>query len=425
MAVALALEFVLLLGASRFGDFAIAGNSLKFVALMLPAGAVFVATLGYVRVRRIELSPAAFWTAAAVLRIAMLATVPGDDFWRYVWEGRLQLCGNNPYLLGPAAPELFPLRDAIWHRINHPESAAIYPPAAELVFAGIARFSTSAMAFKLTFVAADLLTAALLVRLCGSFRAAAWYAWNPAVVYAFAGAGHFDSLMLLPMTAAVLALDRATADSARPAEWKPSLVSAVLLGVAIAFKLVPVFLLPAWICALGWRSGVLALTLAIPAALSSIYGGVGTVFRPLLAFADVTRFNDLIWWFVEAITLPNPFQRNWPFTVGLALGVLIVAVRFRRDWRRCALWSFGLALVLSPVLHPWYATWILPLACWRRLVAWSILSISVLAAFLLWEATRWWTAWQPNFLTRALVIVPPLVAWWCEAAMRKSRSAAV
>jgi hypothetical protein len=44
----------------------------------------------------------------------------------------------------------------------------------------------------LLFVAADLLVAGLLARLAG-FQAAAWYAWNPAVIYAFAGGAHYDS----------------------------------------------------------------------------------------------------------------------------------------------------------------------------------------------------------------------------------------
>ena len=89
----------------------------------------------------------------------------------------------------------------------------------------------------------------------------------------------------------------------------------------------------------------------------------------------------------------------------------------------CALWLLGLALVLSPVLHPWYATWILPLAVWRRAHAWTILSITALAALLLWESTPWWTEWQPNLLTRSLVIIPPLIAWLFQSAIRNPQSA--
>jgi hypothetical protein len=53
-------------------------------------------------------------------------------------------------------------------------------------------------------------------------------------------------------------------------------------------------------------------------------------------------------------------------------------------------------------------TWILPLACWRQQHAWTVLSLSVLSAFLLWDSTPVWGAWQPNLLTRSFVILPPL-----------------
>ena len=133
--------------------------------------------------------------------------------------------------------------------------------------------------------------------------------------------------------------------------------------------------------------------------------------QPLLAFADVTRFNDLVWGWIEALTVHNPYGRNWPFTLTLACAVSVIAWKFRADWRRSAFWVLGAALLLSPVLHPWYVIWILPLAVWRGQIAWTILSLSVLTALLLWETTPLWTAWQPNVITRSFVIFPPLAAW--------------
>jgi hypothetical protein len=82
----------------------------------------------------------------------------------------------------------------------------------------------------------------------------------------------------------------------------------------------------------------------------------------------------------------------------------------------------GAALLLSPVVHPWYVTWILPLAVWRGQIAWSILSLSVLTALLLWETTPLWNAWQPNFLTRSLVVVPPLAAWIFQSRVQNRES---
>jgi hypothetical protein len=148
-------------------------------------------------------------------------------------------------------------------------------------------------------------------------------------------------------------------------------------------------------------------------------GGFGS----LRAFSDVARFHDLVWWAVEYGVGANPWQRNWPYLLVLGCAIAIATIRFRADWRRAALWSMGLTLVLSPVLHPWYATWILPLACLQRAHAWSVLAISAMAGFLLWESTTWWNAWEPNWVTRTLVIVPPLIAWLLHARASSTREA--
>ena len=419
--VAIAAEAVLLLAASRFGDFTQRGAVLKFVPLMLAAAVCFAAAVILFAKAKPAREGVVFWSVAVGLRLVMLPCAPADDFWRFGWEGRLQLNGFNPYVLAPNSPELLALRDPTWSRINHPDSAAIYPPAAELFFALIACISTAPLFFKAIFIFADLLTVAILLRLlCGATSAAAWYAWNPAVIYAFAGGAHYDSLMLLFMTAALWALQRAVSANGQQPIWRWSIASCALLGVAIALKMIPVFLVPAWICALRTRMAALIVAAAIPLLLTLPFGGLMTVLEPLEAFTRVTRFNDLVWWAVEALTIPNPYQRNWPFTLVLCIAIVAIAIRFRSNWRRVALWSLGLALVLSPVLHPWYVTWILPVACWCRAHVWSVLSVSTLSALLLWETTALWSAWQPNLLTRSFVILPPaLFLIWSRSRERQ------
>jgi len=423
--LALLGELACLLGALPAGDLSLPGHPARLVGALLGAGACFFVAIHFFPKEHAPRSAALFWIGALAVRAVLLPMTPGDDFWRYLWEGRIQQHGFNPYIESPDSPQLARLRDGGWEKINHPDSAAIYPPATELTFAALARVvpataapRASVLLFKSVFVLADLATIALLLRLIGGagrYRAAACYAWNPAVAYAFAGAGHFDSLMLLTLTFAVWALHRATsADPARPA-WPWALASATGLGLAIAFKLIPVFLLPVWLFALRRRAAALVVSVALPAALTLGYGGPGPVLKPLLAFTEITRFNDLVWGWIEALTVRNPYGRNWPFTLALVLAVLGIAWKFRADWRRSALWVLGAALLLSPVLHPWYVTWILPLAVWRGQTAWTVLSLSALAALLLWETTPLWTAWQPNFLTRSLVVLPPLAAWLVQS----------
>jgi hypothetical protein len=434
VAVLLALlgEIACLLWALPAGDLSVPGHPARLVGGLLGAGVCFLAAVRFFPKGHARGAAALFWLVTVALRVVVLPMEPGDDFWRYLWEGRIQQQGFNPYLESPNSPRLIALRDGGWGKINHPQSAAIYPPATELIFAALARAVPataqspgSVLLFKAVFLLADLATVALLLRLIGGtapHRVAAWYAWNPAVVFACAGAAHFDSLMLLALTAAVLALHRAvSADAARPA-WSWSLASSACLGLAIAIKLVPIFLLPVWLLALRRRAAALLPGIGIPAALTLPYGGPAVVMEPLLAFTRITRFNDLIWGWIEALTVRNPYGRNWPFTLVLVIAVAVIAWKFRADWRRSALWVLGAALLLSPVVHPWYVTWILPLAVWRGQIAWSILSLSVLTALLLWETTPLWNAWQPNFLTRSLVVVPPLAAWIFQSRVQNRES---
>ena len=102
-------------------------------------------------------------------------------------------------------------------------------------------------------------------------------------------------------------------------------------------------------------------------------------------FIYVTRLNDIFWWIIEDTFWPNPHQKNYHYNVIILVAVLVVSLLFVRQWKRGLLWAMGTALVLSPVLHPWYCTWILPFAAWRRGDAWQVLSVTIFAYYLFWD----------------------------------------
>ena len=70
----------------------------------------------------------------------------------------------------------------------------------------------------------------------------------------------------------------------------------------------------------------------------------------------------------------------------------------------------GVALVLSPVLHPWYCTWILPVATWRRVHAWHVLSVTLFAYFLFWNERLFLLPWHAESWQRAIIILPTIGA---------------
>ncbi len=255
---------------------------------------------------------------------------------------------------------------------------------------------------------------AVLIALIGGedrYRRAAWYAWNPLVAYSFAGGAHFDSLMMLPMIAGVLCLTKFEGAKSQRTRWLLAVAAAALFGIAISVKLIPLLLLPAAFFALRKHAPVLAISLAIPLLLATLYGYPAVnVWEPLRRFADITRTNDLFWWVIEDTVWPNPRQRNFQYNYVILALVVIASVALARNWRRGMLWSLGIALVLSPAMHAWYCTWILPLATWRRAYAWHVLSVSLFVYFLFWNERLFALPWRAEPWMRALIIVPPVLA---------------
>ena len=93
---------------------------------------------------------------AAAMRVGPLLAPPflSSDLYRYVWDGRVQRAGINPYRFIPADPALVPLRDrAIYPHVNRRDYApTIYPPAAQLLFRAIAAVEQTPLAVKLAAV---------------------------------------------------------------------------------------------------------------------------------------------------------------------------------------------------------------------------------------------------------------------------------
>jgi len=162
----------------------------------------------------------AILAVAAALRFVLLGHEPifSTDIYRYIWDGRVQAAGINPYLHVPADPALAPLRDAaIFPHINRPDYArTIYPPAAQMFFFAATRLGENATIMRLALVACEVLTIAVVIdllrRLNMPAAAVVAYAWHPLPLWEIGNNGHVDALMVaLLMTAIWLAVRARTA----------------------------------------------------------------------------------------------------------------------------------------------------------------------------------------------------------------------
>ena len=92
------------------------------------------------------------------MRLLLLPGTPiSTDIFRYIWDGRVQAAGINPYLYLPSDAALTGLRDsAIYPYINRADYApTIYPPASQMIFYLVTRISEAPVAMKAAMVALE------------------------------------------------------------------------------------------------------------------------------------------------------------------------------------------------------------------------------------------------------------------------------
>src|SRR5258708_1038582 len=140
----------------------------------------------------------------ALFRLILVPLDPprlSTDIYRYIWDGRVQGAGINPYLHLPVDSQLAGLRDdSIYPNINRKEYAhTIYPPVAQFFFFIVTRMTQSIPGFKGVLVLIDLLTVGLVAATLRAIGQPAErvivYPWHPLPIFEFPVSGHIDPLM--------------------------------------------------------------------------------------------------------------------------------------------------------------------------------------------------------------------------------------
>jgi len=393
-----------------WGDFAMAGTVPWFLA------AAVMMAMGWLLAGRPERMNAGwFWGVAIAARVALLPMAPGDDVWRFLWEGRMQSAGFSPYLHAPDDPYLAPWRDETWALITHREFSSIYPPLAQIAFRMITVMSTSVLALKVVFVAADLVVAHRLAKRFG-YGATLAYAWNPLVIYAAAGGAHYEPLLLLPFTLGWLAWQPGKRHHHGDTSEEPDgLKAGWWLGVAAGFKWVTAPLV-VWCAGARARAGRwteagwLLVAGVLPVGLALLwfnwdFGRVG----PLMPadFVRWARTAELGPWLLELVW-PGSAYRNGIVLAGFAP---VAAVIF---WRARSLTGFAEAflcalLLAAPSVHPWYFTWLAPLAVATRHPGTLAVSVSGFAYFWVWHTQAQTGVWAFSPWLRTIIWLPFLL----------------
>ena len=358
------------------------------------------------------------WAGAIFFRAILLLTPPGlsDDVYRYLWDGKVLLAGINPYRYAPSAPELQGLRDALWPLINHPELPTIYPPLCMLFFAAAVWIAPLVLVWKSVVVAVDLLAGYAFMRaLEARGKPRVWvalYLWHPLVLLEFAGNGHVDAVGLFFLALAFWAW----------AERKP-LATGLALGLGGMVKFLPWIAVPSLWPRLRMRWFLIPL---MTGACYLIFWRRGlSPLGSLGVFVAKWRDND----FLFSLFVSREATESQLFTAKLIAGTCVALVwlatlLWRRDWMSTYAWTVGALFLVSPVVHPWYVIWLLPVLFVLPHPAWWVWSLTVFMAYQplamyratgVWEESLAWKAWE---VSPALTLLP-MQAWLEWKATRK------
>ncbi|MGB2887150.1 MAG: hypothetical protein WBC04_05595 [Candidatus Acidiferrales bacterium] len=314
---------------------------------------------------------------AALWHLPFLLMPPGsdDDVHRYVWDGRVQRLGYNPYIVVPSDPALGGLHTPETRTLNNPDVPSPYPAGAQFFFRAVTAIHESIFALKVAFVVCDLAIVLVLLDVLRSSRQGAhWvlaYAWHPLLATEVAGSGHIDivGVLLLLLSAAALAR-----------RWRA--LAALAFGLAVAVKLLPIVLLPLYWRRVRMRDGALAAVV-----LGLLYvpffnhgripiGSLGT-------YVQRFRFNDPVFATLERVAAPQ-------LVVGLAVLVgFLTAIWLRGKAPACPsdafAWPMAASLLCAPAVYPWYLLWLLPFLRSASTLPIIIWTVSIIPTYYVWH----------------------------------------
>ncbi|MCF4100805.1 mannosyltransferase [Gillisia sp. M10.2A] len=195
-----------------------------------------------------------FWGLAGIaflFRIVFIAAIPNlsQDFYRFIWDGRMFVAGWNPYLYLPEdiivqgnapifqARELFNGMGGL--NASHYTN---YPPLNQLIFAMAGLVSGKSMlgaviTMRVFIIAADIGTLYFGKKLLEAFYLPIsriyLYILNPFVIIELTGNLHFEGVMVFLLVFSLYLL-----------HFKKWMLSAVMIALSISLKLLPLIFLP-------------------------------------------------------------------------------------------------------------------------------------------------------------------------------------
>lgn len=341
-----------------------------------------------------------FLVAIAILfRLIFLLAIPNlsQDFYRFIWDGRMILEGLNPYLYTPESflsIGEFPVEQAqeLYTGMGSLNASHYtnYPPLNQLCFAIAGLFAGknilgSVIVMRLIIIAADFgalyFGKKLLEKLKIPVHNIFWYILNPFLIIELTGNLHFEGVMIffLVWSMYLLSIDK----------WKSA---AIVLALSVSIKLIPLIFLPLFFQKLGFKKsfgfyiiiGLVTVLLFLPFYSSEF---INNYTQTVALWFQNFEFNASLYYIAREI---GYLFRGWNeiAIIGKIIPIIvllfIVIITFFRKNKTtielitAMLFVFSFYLFTTTTVHPWYIATLLILSIFTNYkfpIVWSFIII--------------------------------------------------
>lgn len=371
-------------------------------SLLLTYGVVFAAYL-YLVYKMEVVSIRQIIYMGIAFGLVFLVAIPtlSDDFYRFIWDGRLWFNGINPfaelpdfYINTPGSaptgitPELFKL-------LNSPTHYTVYPPIPQFInwiaaWLASDSFWLSGVIMRVFQLLAELGTLMLFPSVLKAFKLPAknmiWYALNPLIIIELTGNLHHEALMVFFIMLFLAHYKKGNFGFA-----------AFALAMSVAAKLIPLMFLPYILLVIPKNRrlhfiGVFTLSILIsfaPLLDASFFRGIE---NSLLLYYQKFEFNAGIYYafrqigyWIKGYNMITLIGKWMAVTTIIGvLGLSWWGYRHQKSMPLVLLWISTLFAMFSLILHPWYIGLVIlfgSFTTYRFGVLWSLLIMGTYAGY--------------------------------------------
>ena len=342
---------------------------------------------------------------ALLFRLIFLFALPtlSDDYFRFAWDGALTGSGINPYLYTPAtvnalhSTALPVFMNQLKAGMNSLPYFSPYPPVLQLMFFTMTKLGGSnllgnVIVLRAFALLADVGIILIAIKILTHFKLSRqrvlWYALNPLVIIELTGNLHGEVIMIFLMLLSFYLLLK-----------NNFFFSAVVLGLAVSTKLLPLIFLPAIISFLPSRKGIaygVIMLSIIAVSFLPFYNAVfiGHIGQSVGYYFQKFEFNASIYYVlrwvgydVTGFNLIYFIGRVLPVFAFVAIASIAVYKKINTapQLMQRLLFSLLVYYLFSLIVHPWYITVLVILSVFTRFrfaLVWSGLIMLTYSTYL-------------------------------------------